>query len=99
VEVLPRGRKFRNVRMIVRCTQNIAAPRPQTTPFGNGERSIATTEVTGSHGVNPCCCSTRCDAPKVYSLSIRPAMNPRMRYASQERVSRSGFTVARSQKK
>ncbi len=35
----------------------------------------------------------------MYSLTISPAMKPRMRYASQERVSRSGFTLARSQTK
>ncbi len=85
--------------MIVRCVQNIAPPRAHTTPRGSGERSSATTEVTGSQGVKPRPCSTRREAPKVYSLTISPAMKPRIRYASQERVSRSGFTLARSQTK
>jgi len=95
----PRGRKFRNVRMMVRCTQNMASPSAETNPFGSGERTSATADVNGSQRVKPCCSSTRREAPKVYSLTIRPAMNPRMRYASQERVSRSGFTSFRSQKK
>ena len=85
---------------MVRWVQNIAPPSAHTTGRGSVARSRPPpAEVTGSHGSKPRPCSTIREAPKRYSEIISAAMKPRMRYASQEGVIRTGFTTQRSQKK
>jgi len=85
--------------MMVRWVQNIAPPSAQTTFLGSGEIAAATREVTGSQGSKPRPWITKREAPKRNSEIISAAMKPRMRNASQDSVSRTGFTTRRNQKK
>src|SRR5713226_3195348 len=96
---LPYGRKLRNTRMIVRWSQKAMVPRAIEANVGIPRRPTAITEVTGSHQVNPRCCSTQCEAPKVNSVTINPMISPRIKYPSQEGVIRSGFTRQRRYQK
>ena len=85
--------------MMQRWVQNMSPPRNHTAEAGSPESARATRDVTGSSLSSPPPSPSILEAPKMYSLTMRPAMKPRMRRASQEGVSRSGFTTRRSQRK
>ena len=76
----PSGRKFRNVRMIVRCIQNIAAPSAQTRALGQRREQHRHRRGDRLPRREAAAAAARgASAPKMYSVTISPPMKPRMR--------------------
>ena len=84
---------------MTRWSQNDAAPMAAATPGSSPERSTAPSEPAGTPLLQPSPAASRSDPSKRTSVTIRPAMNPRMRTPSQLRVTRSGLVTRRRQMK
>ncbi|MBS1109760.1 MAG: hypothetical protein H6Q88_1752 [Anaeromyxobacteraceae bacterium] len=95
----PKGRKFRKTSTMTRWSQNDAVPMAAATPGSRPARSAAPIDPAGRPQLQGSPAASRSAPSKRTSVTMRPAMNPRMRTPSQLRVTRSGFVTTRRQMK